>query len=312
MNKVIILLGPTCVGKSGLSILLAKALKTEIISADSMLVYRHMDIGTAKPAKEELHAVCHHLIDIFEPSERFSAGLFREKAIGIINQLHERNKIPLIAGGTGLYIRALTKGLFDGPAADDILRTRLLAEEEQHGAGHLYAKLQKIDPEAAAAIKPADLRRTIRAIEVSLKSTKGITEAWREGTAPADYEFIKIGLARDRKELYTMIEARVERMMEQGLLDETRRLLAMNPAGTALQALGYKEMKLCIEGSVSLDEAVHMIKKRTRMFAKRQFTWFKNEPGIEWIDISGMTEDKEIFSKMMNDIAILRKLLYRN
>jgi tRNA dimethylallyltransferase len=312
MNRVIILLGPTCVGKTGVSILLARALKTEIISADSMLVYRHMDIGTAKPSKRELKAVRHHLIDILDPSEKFSAGLFREKAIAIIDKLHKANKIPLIAGGTGLYIRSLTKGLFDGPAADEQIRMQLIDEEKRHGPGHLYSKLKKIDPEAAAQIKPADLRRTIRALEVSIKTKRGISEIRRERTIAASYEFIKIGLTRDRKELYEMIERRVDQMMEQGLLDETRKLLEMNPANTAMQALGYKEMKLYIEGAISLDEAVHKIKKRTKMFAKRQFTWFKKEPGIYWVDITGMMDHNEIMTKIADEVAILKELIYSN
>jgi len=310
MNKVIILLGPTCVGKTGVSILLAKALKTEIISADSMLVYRHMDIGTAKPSKRELQAVRHHLIDILEPSEKFSAGLFREKAIALCDKLHKAKRIPLIVGGTGLYIRALTTGLFDGPAADEQIRMQLLDEEKKHGPGHLYSRLKMIDPEAAAQIKPSDLRRTIRALEVAIKTNRGISAVRREHTVAADYAFIKIGLTRDRKELYKMIERRVDQMMEQGLPDETRKLLAMNPSNTAMQALGYKEMKLFIEGEISLDEAVHKIKKRTRMFAKRQFTWFRKEPGIQWVDISGVTNHNDIMAKITSEVAILRKLIY--
>lgn len=312
MNKVIIILGPTGVGKTGFSLLLAKALKTEIISADSMLVYRHMDIGTAKPSTAELQSVRHHLINILSPDESFSAGLFKEKASAIINELHAKNKIPLIVGGTGLYIRSLTSGLFEGPGADEALREKLKEEEKLYGKGHLYNKLSAIDTEAARKIEPNDLRRIVRALEVSLKEEKGISEIRKLSTNPSNYDFIKIGLFRERKELYRIIEARVDEMMEAGLLEETKRLLAMNPNRTALQALGYKEMALFIEGTVDLVEAVRLTKKRTKMYAKRQYTWFKKEPAIHWLDISGISGPEEILEKALNDIEILDRLLYSN
>jgi tRNA dimethylallyltransferase len=241
MNKVIIILGPTGVGKTGLSILIAKALQTEIISADSMLVYRHMDIGTAKPSAEELHAVPHHLIDILSPSEMFSAGQFKELASEIIHSLHAGVKIPVIVGGTGLYIRSLTKGLFEGPGANDSLRELLNAEERKLGSGHLHKKLTAVDPEAAGKIEKNDVRRLIRALEVSLKSPKGISELRNKSTVPLDYEFIKIGLSRERKELYEMIESRVDSMIQEGLIDETKRLLTLNPGRTALMLTWRKQ-----------------------------------------------------------------------
>ncbi len=309
MNKVIIILGPTGVGKTGLAILVARALKTEIISADSMLVYRHMDIGTAKPSQDELRQAPHRLIDILSPDEQFSAGLFKEMATEIINDLHSREKIPVIAGGTGLYIRSLTMGLFEGPGADWSLRKELMEEERELGKGHLYNKLETIDPDAARKIEPNDLRRIVRAIEVSLKEKKGISEVRKIMTRPSGHDFIKIGLSRERKELYGMIEERVERMMEAGLLDETERLLTMKPDRTALQALGYKEMKLYLDGEVDLAEAVRLTKKRTKMYAKRQFTWFKKEPGVNWVDITGIMDPDEIFTKVINDVKLLGKMI---
>jgi len=310
MKPVIIILGPTGVGKTGLSILLAKALKTEIISADSMLVYRHMDIGTAKPSPVELGAVPHHLINILEPDEKFSAGLFKEKASEIIKVLHSRNRIPLIVGGTGLYIRSLTSGLFEGPGADESLREELREEEELHGKGHLYERLKSVDPDAAGKIEPNDLRRIVRALEVTLTENKGISEIQKGSTQPLDYNFIKIGLSRDRKELYSIIEGRVDKMMKDGLLDETRRLFTMNRGRTAMQALGYKEMAQFLEGAVDLNEAVRLTKKRTKMYAKRQYTWFRKEPDIHWIDITGITEAENIFDKVISDIEIIKKLIY--
>jgi tRNA dimethylallyltransferase len=311
-KKVIIILGPTGVGKTGLSILLAKKLNTEIISADSMQVYRHMDIGTAKPSPAELRAVPHHLINILSPEQKFSVGLFREKAVKVIDNLHDMGKIPLMVGGTGLYIRSLTRGLFEGPGADDSLRKKLEDEEKKHGRGHLYNKLFTIDPDAAEKINPSDTRRVIRALEVSLIDGNNISQSQRLSTIPSDYDFLKIGLLRDRKELYKIIEDRVDGMIEKHLLDETKELLKLNPNQTALQALGYKEMQLYIDGHIDMDEAVRLIKKRTKMYAKRQFTWFKKELDITWVDISGIFNKEIIYSKVLKDVEFLKKLLYRN
>jgi len=310
MNNVIILLGPTCVGKTGLSILIAKALKTEIISADSMLVYKHMDIGTAKPSDEELKTVPHHLIDILSPSQTFSAGQFKERATAIIHSLHARDKIPVITGGTGLYIRSLTKGLFEGPGADDSLRKTLKEEAEIQGSDYLYTKLETIDPEAARRIDKNDVRRLIRALEVSLKSPQGISELRKNSTVPLHYDFIKIGLTRDRNELYPMIEQRVDRMMQSGLLEETKQLLTFSPGKTALQALGYKEIMLFMHGTVDLAEAVRLMKKRTKEYAKRQFTWFKKEPDIHWVDITGVRDSRAIYTMVLNKVEILKDLIY--
>jgi len=318
MKSVIIILGPTCVGKTGLSILLAKALDTEIISADSMQIYQHMDIGTAKPSATELKEVKHHLIDIMEPTESFSAGLFRDMAVRIINNLHERDKIPIVVGGTGLYIKTLTRGLFEGPSADWVLREKLIEEEKIHGTGHLYERLRKIDPASADKINPADTRRIIRAIEVSLKGKKAISELQRSFTTRQPYEFIKIGLYRERKELYRMIEQRVDKMMEKGLVDEVRQvieLIGKESRLPSMQALGYKEMSLYLsaeggKGNISLQDAIKIFKRRTKLFAKRQFTWFKKEPDILWVDITGLTEPEEILSKVINNIAILKEIFY--
>jgi tRNA dimethylallyltransferase len=310
MKEVIIILGPTGVGKTGLSILLAQALKTDIISADSMLVYRHMDIGTAKPTAEELEAVPHHLINILSPSDSFSAGQFKEKATDSIESLLAKDKIPIIVGGTGLYIRSLTQGLFEGPGADDVLRKTLQAEAETRGVEYLYKKLKAIDPETSMNIDKNDTRRLVRALEVSLKSKNGISELRKLSTYPLDYDFIKVGLIRDRKELYGMIEERVDRMMEAGLLEEVKRLMTLRPGKTAMQALGYKEIMLSLHGELSLDEAVRLIKKRTKEYAKRQFTWFKKEPDIQWVDITGIRDSREIYTEVMNKVEILKELIY--
>lgn len=293
-NKVVIILGPTGVGKTGASILLAKAMDTEIISADSMQIYRHMDIGTAKPSKEEMSEVKHHMIDIVEPSETFSAGKYIEHIIPLIEELHRRGKIPVVVGGTGLYIKAMTRGLFSGPSADWALREELLAMEAEH-TGSLYARLKKLDPEAASKIMEADTRRIVRALEVCLKTETGITGLQKNLTSPLPYTFIRIGLARERKELYGLIEKRVAAMLSAGLVDEVRNLLGMNPGKTAMQAIGYKELALFLKGSLSLEEAAGLIKKRSKNYAKRQFTWFRQEQGIAWLDVTGSFSGKEIY-----------------
>jgi tRNA dimethylallyltransferase len=308
-DTVIIILGPTGVGKTGLSIRLAKALKTEIISADSMQVYRYMDIGTAKPSRRELKEVPHHLINILSPNESFSAGLFRKEALRIIDHLHSKKRIPVIAGGTGLYIKTLTRGLFEGPSADWILREKLLGQEKIKGKGHLHKYLSTIDPQAAKNIDPNDLRRIVRAIEVSFGKDKTISESRRLSTKPGPYAFIKIGLSRDRGELYRLIEERVDMMMVNGLLRETRNLYKMNPHRIPLQALGYKEMGLYLEGLADIDEAVRLLKKRTKAYAKRQITWFKKEADINWVDITGIRDEIMIFKKVINRVEFMKELI---
>jgi len=310
-NKpVIILLGPTAAGKTGVSILLAKALKTEIISADSMQIYRHMDIGTAKPSPAELKEVTHHLINILSPDQTFSAGMFKEESTKIINALHARNKIPIIVGGTGLYIRSLTQGLFEGPSADWSIRQKLKEEEQIFGREYLYKHLQGVDAEAAAKINPNDSRRIIRAIEVAMQGNRTISEFHITSTIPGPYDFIKIGLSRDRKELYRLIEERVDKMIEAGLLHETEDILEMKPDRTALQALGYKDVGRYLQGDIGLDEAVRLIKKHTKMYAKRQITWFKKEPDIKWVDVTGIIDSALIYEKVLIEVEILNELIY--
>jgi tRNA dimethylallyltransferase len=293
MHKVIILLGPTGVGKTGASILLAQSLDTEIISADSMQIYRHMDIGTAKPSKEEMSIVKHHMIDIVEPSEPFSAGKYRERVVPIIEGLHGEGKIPIVVGGTGLYIKAMTRGIFPGPSADWSLREELLAREKKD-RGSLFASLRKLDPDAASRVMPSDTRRIIRALEVCLKTETGITELQKKLTRPLPYEFVRIGLTRERRELYGLIEKRVDSMLARGLVEEVKNLLLMSPGKTALQAIGYKEILSSLQGEIPMDEAVRLIKKRSKGYAKRQFTWFRQEEGVHWLEVSGLFSHEEI------------------
>jgi len=309
MNKVLILLGPTGVGKTGVSILLAKALNTEIISADSMQIYRHMDIGTAKPSKEERATVRHHMIDIVNPSEAYSTGKYIEAVVPIIEGLHKTERIPVVVGGTGLYIKAMTKGIFSGPPADWTLREYLLSMEKEEN-GSLYNYLKELDPEAAEKITPNDTRRIIRALEVCLKSKEPVSEMQKELTRPLPYQFIKIGLSRERKELYNMIEKRVDKMIIDGLVNEVKKAIEMTGNSEiplpSMQAIGYKEVAMYLQGQITLDEAIRLVKRGTKRYAKRQFTWFRKEEGIHWFDITGIDDSREAFMRVS---YILRDLL---
>jgi tRNA dimethylallyltransferase len=316
MKKVIILLGPTCVGKTAVSILLAKMLNTEIISSDSMQIYRHMDIGTAKPSQQERQTVKHHMIDIVEPWESYSTGEYIKNVQPIISGLHKDGKVPVIVGGTGLYIRAMTRGIFKGPSADWDLRTELLKKEEKE-PGFLYNHLKALDLKAAEKIMPNDLRRIVRALEVCLKSMKTMSELHEALTAPLPYDYVKIGLMRDRKELYRMIEERVDGMIRKGLVREVGFVInlikehflnsgpqPLNSELSSMQAIGYKEIAKYLSGEVSIEEAIRLVKKRSKVYAKRQFTWFKKEDGIQWIDITGMNDPYDIFQKVIKFIHV--------
>jgi|WetSurMetagenome_2_1015567.scaffolds.fasta_scaffold00162_9 tRNA dimethylallyltransferase len=305
MKRVLIILGPTGVGKSSAALLLAKKLGAEIISADSMQIYRLMDLGTAKPSVEEMNAVRHHMIDIVEPWESYSAGRYIAEVSRIIGGLHDRNILPLVVGGTGLYVKAMTRGIFEGPSADWNLRAELM-DQEVDEPGILFRKLMTCDPKAAARIEPNDLRRVIRALEVCLKGGPAISQLQAEQTEKLPFDFVKIGVTRDRAELYSIINRRVDQMMEHGLLDEVKNVLSeirshhSGPVSeiSALQAIGYKELIKHIEGGLSMDEAVELIKKGSRNYAKRQFTWFRKEEGIHWLDVTGIFDAEEIASRL--------------
>ncbi len=302
MKEIIILLGPTGVGKTTVSIALAKSLKTEIIGADSMQIYRYMDTGTAKPTLEERSLVKHHMIDIVDPWKAFSTGKYIQAVVPIIEELHGKGKIPLVVGGTGLYIKAMTRGIFSGPSADWSLREELLFMEREEN-GILHNLLKDLDPEAALRITPNDTRRIIRAVEVFIKSNSSISEMQKKLTMPLPYEFVKIGLKKDRKELYRIIEKRVDEMIKRNLIEEVKHLLKMNPDRTPMQAIGYKEISLHLRGDISPEEAAKLIKRGTKRYAKRQVTWFKKEEGINWIDITGINDTTMILNLIFDVLA---------
>ena len=317
---VIILLGPTGIGKTAVSLLLAETLNSEIISSDSMQIYKHMDIGTAKPSAAEQRLIKHHMIDVAEPWESFSSGAYVSHARPVIDTLLEKRRVPVIVGGTGLYIKTMTRGIFSGPSADWGTRNELL-HTEAADPGSLYVRLKSMDPVAAEKIMPADTRRIVRALEVCLKSGRKLSEMQEELTKPFPYVFIKIGLTRDRKELYENIDRRVDAMIAQGLVDEVKRVLHLIKANvdteygrkealpiarcplpmacSSMQAIGYKEIAMHLSGELGLDEAINLIKQSSRNYAKRQFTWFKKEEGVVWVDVTGIYDPKKILQKVV-------------
>ena len=311
-KPILIIAGPTAVGKTDASIELAREWGAEIVSADSMQIYRSMDIGTAKPTPEQRRLVYHHLIDIVEPDQPYSVGDYLRDARAAIDGILASGGTPLVVGGTGLYIRALTRGLFHGPPADLELRERLLQREQDGGEGILYADLVKVDPEAAIKIHPNDLRRTVRALEVFTLRDRKLSDLQREhGFRETTHRFKLLFLVRSRSELYPRIEQRVDRMLAEGLEREVRSLLdrGYRPDLPSLQGLGYKQWSQYLRGTLSRDEAVAMLKRDTKRFAKRQFTWFRREPDAVWIDITGLAEPHEIIARIKKSIEISDKVV---
>jgi len=286
-KKILTILGLTASGKTKVSLEIADILKGEIISADSRQIYRFMDIGTAKPGLEERKNIPHHLIDLVNPDEYFSAADYSTKAREAIKNILGRGKEPIVVGGAGLYLRALFKGIFKGPGKDEEVRSKLKERAEKFGIDSLYEKLDKKDPEAAKKIGPHNLVRIIRALEVYELTGKKISELQKEGEyPPEEYDFVKIGLELDREQLYQRIDQRVEQMIKAGLVAEVKSLKekGYDLRFAPLRTFGYKEIFHYLDGNMSLDEAVQNIKLETRHYAKRQITWFKKEEGIFWID----------------------------
>jgi tRNA dimethylallyltransferase len=284
---LILIVGPTAVGKTEIAIELAERLEGEIVSADSRLFYRGMDIGTAKPTIEERARVPHHLIDIAEPDEILSLAVFQRKAREAIAAIHGRNKLPFLVGGTGQYIRAVTEG-WQPPEVepDERLRGELERLKEERGIYWLHEKLRSLDPEAAGKIDPRNYRRTIRALEVILTTGKKFSE--QRGQSDSPYHLITIGLTRPRTELYARVDARIESMFANGFLDEVKDLLARgySPSLPTMSAIGYRECVAALEGRIKIEEAKQLIGRATRAFVRRQANWFKeSDPNILWFKV---------------------------
>lgn len=287
-KPIVVLTGPTAVGKTELSIQLAKVIGGEIISADSMQVYKHMDVGSAKITPEEMDGVRHYLVDELEPFDEFHVVKFQEYAQKYLNEIYAHGKIPIIAGGTGFYIQALLNDIdFTEQESDSAYRKELEALAEEHGNQYLHDRLKEVDPESAEAIHPNNRKRIIRALEFYQETGRKISEHnAKEQMRTSPYNFAYFVLNDERSHLYKRIDARVDKMIEDGLEAEVRRLKEMGCTKdmVAMQGIGYKEMLSYLDGSYSLEEAVYIIKRETRHFAKRQITWFKRERDVIWLN----------------------------
>jgi len=299
MSKhVLLIVGPTAVGKTKLSLALARLLNNvEIISADSRQVYKLMNIGTAKPTRDELSAIPHHFIDIKYPDEYYSAGKFGHEARQKINQLFGEEKTPMVVGGSGLYLRALVDGLFEKQIFDQKIKARLKAEMNRQGIAVLYQQLQKVDPVSAERIHPNDGHRIVRALEVYEITGEPLSLFQSEESQKAEFLPIFIGLTRERKKQYQTIEDRVDFMIEQGLVDEVKNLkrLGYHSELNSMNTVGYREVFDWLSEKIDFEEMIRLIKQRSRNYAKRQLTWFRKDKRINWFELNQNT--------MLNNLA---------
>ena len=290
---IIIIAGPTAVGKTEYAIEIAKAVNGEIVSADSMQLYKYMDIGSAKPSGEELSQIKHYLVDQIDPREKFSVVQYQKLAKAAIREIFNKGKIPVVSGGTGLYINSLMYEMdFAAPPSDEAFRKELETLAEQKGREYLHSRLAELDSDAAARIHPNNVKKVIRAIEAAENGSK--IRAFDKASVPAaDYEVLLAGLTRDRKELYERINRRVELLIKKGLVNEVSSLMQMGLGydDISMKGIGYKEIIGSLEGRYTLDEAIELIKKNTRHYAKRQLTWLRRYDNIKWFNLSSY-EDK--------------------
>lgn len=301
---IIAIVGPTASGKSSVAIALAKKLGAEIISFDSLQIYKYLNIGTAKPKKAELRQARHHLISIRKPDEEFNAGMFARLAGEKIKQLEKQGKNIILAGGTGLYLKALLEGLSEAPPKDQQLRARMAAQAEKYGKNYVYKKLCKIDPIAAARIHPNNVERVIRALEIYYQTGKPFSQ-WQQETSAPRYQARIIGLSRNRQKLYARINQRVEEMFHRGLVREVRSLLkkGYGPKLKPMQSLGYRQVCQYLEGKLTLPEAIYQTKLDTRHYAKRQLSWFRHTKGIKWFPIKDNLDNKTL-RKMVEYVKV--------
>jgi tRNA dimethylallyltransferase len=282
---LLVLVGPTASGKTALALALAEHLSGEVVSCDSVAVYRECEIGTAKPSLEERRRVPHHLIDIAPPDGLVTAGDYSRLARAAIADINARGKIAIVVGGTGLYLRALLDGLFAGPARSEEVRERLRKRVSDRGAGYVHRVLRRLDPAAAASIHPNDVPKAIRAVEICIRARRKMTEMWREGRDPLrGFRVLRIGLHPDRDQLYQRINTRACQMFSQGLVEETRALRERYGAtAQPLCSLGYKQAAQYLKGELSLEQAIAAAQQGHRNYAKRQLTWFRREPDVHWL-----------------------------
>ena len=306
MKNLVILTGPTAVGKTALSINLAKAINGEIISADSMQVYKKMDIGTAKVMPEEMDGVKHYLIDAIEPTEDFHVVRFQKMVLEAMDEIYAKGKIPIICGGTGFYIQAILYDIqFTEQEIDENYRKSLEDFADENGNEALHERLNEVDPESAASIPAANRKRVIRAIEYFHQTGEKFSvhnEREKQRTSP--YNFAYFVLNDDRAILYNRIDKRVDIMMKAGLLDEVKMLLSLGckPGMTSMDGIGYKEIISYLDGNITLEEAVELIKKNSRNYAKRQLTWFRREKEVTWLDKTFLKDDKQLLDYILSQL----------
>lgn len=299
------IVGPTATGKTETAVAVAEAMGGEVVSADSMLVYRYMDIGTAKPSIEEMRGIPHHMIDIVDPSENFTVAVYARMAHELIPAIRSRGKIPMLVGGTGLYIRSVADGFnFSVTGPDPGYRKSLEEYLNQKGPYELHALLAAVDTGAAARLHPNDTKRIIRAMEVFHQTGRPMS-ALSSSNVKSDYNLLMFGLTMNREKLYRRIEHRVDQMIDRGLVNEVRDLRAKgyDQSMTSMQGLGYKEIINFLEGEMTLQEAVETLKRSTRRFAKRQLTWFRRDQRIKWLDIDNYRDGQEITMEIIKEAA---------
>ncbi|BDC52435.1 tRNA dimethylallyltransferase [Bryobacterales bacterium F-183] len=303
---LIFVLGPTGSGKSALAVELAQRFDGEIVNCDSLQLYRGLNIGTAKITRDEQRGIPHYLLDARDPQEVFSAGDFARESRAALATIRQHGKLPIIAGGTGFYVKALTDGLFDGPPRDHELRDRL-SQREASKPGILHRYLRRLDPAAAARIHSNDVQKTIRAVEVCLRSDRPMTEQFGQSEEPlTGYRFIKLGLDPARQDLYARINLRCQKMLDRGLRAEVEGLLAQGygPQTKALESIGYKQMLDVIAGRLTESEALADIQMQTRRYAKRQLTWFRRDPEIHWLH--GFGDDPAIANQAAEILRLIK------
>lgn len=303
LPQLIVILGPTATGKSDLGITLAEKLGGEVLVCDSTQVYRHFDIGTAKVSASEQRGIPHHLVDLVDPAELFTAGEYRRRALKTLPEVSRRGKLPILTAGTGLYLRALLEGLADAPERSEVLRERLRKKIDLRGPEHLHHILKRIDRESAGRIASRDTQKVIRAIEMRVLAGKPVGEIHRGGRDPLKgYNVLKIGLLPARADLYARIDSRTQAMVAAGWIEEVRGLIAGNvsPDWKPFQFIGYAELREHILGRLPIEQAIEKIEQATRRFAKRQITWFRKEPDVHWL--SGFGDDPAIVSAALGII----------
>ena len=304
-KPLVVIVGPTAAGKSQIAILVAKALGTEVLTADSRQVYRGMDIGTDKPTAAERQGVPHRLIDLVDPDQPFNTGEFRRQAVTEIARLHHEGRVPLLVGGTGLYVRTVLRGLWEGPPADWEFRQSLEREAGVKGADWLYRRLVQVDPESARRLHPNDRVKIVRALEVHHLLGRPLSEEHKRH-AFADTPFVPllIGLTRERTALYRRVDDRVELELAKGLVEETKQLMDRGYGRQlgSMKGLGYKQMAGYLAGDYDYDEAVRRLKRDTRRFAKRQMTWFRKEPGMQWRSVEDTESPAQVAERIVGEV----------